>query len=596
MLQSRGRWTLTILLVAGIVLGAVSLPSAAKAAPPSQGRLSFDDETGMTGTLDNNTPKATYSFDCVENGVGSVRVETTSGDLSTSVNVLDASGAALAAGVQVSTNPDVSVAEAFTMPSAGTCSVELTRAGSTSGGYTVRLLPGFAQLDKWDKFDGSSGPLALNWAESNDTDYTAALVNQELQIKVMKASLIVHKIAEDAVDMNDFYAQADVTVEGNPSYAEYGFAFRLTTSSDGTNAYYTFTFSTYGDYAVFYYNGNWQTIQDWTTSSLVDKTNIHARVGVLVQGHTFKAYYNGQFVGEVTDPNQYASTGLLGLVASTTKDQTDTLVVDYDNLVITVPSATGSSLPFGGTGATPSATPPPAGGLLGILGSGTKPPEPTPTHAFALPTVPPAPTPASIIPTTPPSTGESLASWNSGTPQDIVNELHQLGHVPAGGSQVLNVPSSYGDTSTSGWSYFSLAKGNTYRNFVLAFDTREIFGAEGAGCGMYFRETSSTSNDAVITSDGSALLGEWDSQGNMTKASVYDKFSAINSGVGATNRIVVVAQEGTVMMYVNGQLFANATFAPQSGAVALEMYVPSDSSGKTQETYCQLNNIWMWGY
>ncbi len=605
MLQRQGRWILVGLLCASVIASVVSLPKA-QAAPPMQGRLSFDDAAAMSGTLNDASPTANWSFDCLAEGIGSVVVTTTSGDLAVDVAVMDAAGNAFAGGSVVSSDPNVTAAEAFTMPSTGVCWVQISRSGGTSGGYDVRLLPGFARLEVWDAFD-NSGKLGLSWSPYASDTLAVDVVNQQLQVQVLTDNLLGYAIPDDDVSWKDFYVQADVSIEDSPSYAEYGFVLRLSTDASDNDSFYSFTFSTDGDYTVYYFNGDWQVIQDWTTSSVVSTSDRQARLGLMVQGNVLRAYYDGEFVAEVTDPSGYASEGSIALAIGTIKDQTDTLTVDFDNLVLTTPLGTGSSLPFGGTGPTPQATPA-AGGLLGILGAATKPPAeatatPTPTVGFVLPTPPPAqptPTTAFVLPT--PATGggsdvpATLKNWNSTNIADIVGELQKAGVVPSGGSIGLNVPSSYGDTSSSGWSYYTLGQGNSFRNFVLNFDARQIFGAEGAGCGMYFRDSDAVSDDAIIFADGSALLGEWDAQGNLADASVIDTATGANAGVGATNRITVVANEATVLMYVNGQLFADAQFTPASGTLALEMYVPTDDAGATEETYCQLNNIVLWGF
>lgn len=612
MSSRQGRWILIGLLGVSVFAGVISLP-VTQAAPPAQGRLSFDDPSGMSGTLNDASPTANWSFDCMADGVGSVVVTTTSGDLAVDIAVTDAAGTAFAGGSQVSSGPNVSLVEAFTMPSTGSCGVQISRVSSTSGGYEVQLLPGFAHLEVWDQFD-NSGALGLSWSSYTSDTLLVDLVNQQLQIQVLTDNLLGYAIPDEETTWGDFYIQADVVIEDSPSYAEYGFVLRLTTAENGDDNFYSFYFSTDGDFTVYYFNGDWQMVQDWTVSSAVPEKDRQARLGIMFQGNVMRAYYDGQFVGEVTDTVGYSSEGTVALAIGTMKDQTDALVVNFDNLVLTTPSKTGSALPFGG-GATPQPTAAPAGGLLGLLGAATKPATaptattgfsfptaPTATAGFALPTAPPAvptATQAFILPTAPSSDSrfpQTLKNWNSANMADIVGELRQAGVVPSGGSMGLNVPSSYGDTSASGWSYYPLGQGNSFRNFVLSFDARQIFGEEGAGCGMFFRDTDTTSNDAIIFADGSALLAEWDADGNMADSSQLAAFEGVNAGVGSTNRVIVAANEATVLMYVNGQLFADTQFTPKSGGVALELYVPTNDAGQTQETYCQLNNIWLWSF
>jgi hypothetical protein len=577
---------LVVLTVTGAFMG---YPARVQAAPPAQGALSFDDANPTTGTLDNTTPQVSYTFQCLQGMVGSVQVKTSSGDLETAITVYAADGQPLASGSGVSSDPNVSVAEAFIIPADGQCRVDLSRQGSTSGRYEARLLPGYANLDRWDTFDGSNGPLGLNWGKPYaSSTLETAVVNQQLQIKVKTENLLGYATPDVNATWSDFYMQADFTIEDSPTYYEYGFVFRANTDAD---TFYSLAFSTDGDWSLYYHDPNaaqeWTAIQEWTVVPVIDGSDLHPHVAVWAHGNTFRAYFNGQLVGDATDANNSASEGLIGLGAATKKGQLETLVVDADNLVVTTPYQGKTSLPFGGQGGTPL-PPTPAAGLLGILGA-TRPPEasPTPTQPLLpLPTATPQPQPSGNPP---------LTSWNSSRPSDVVGELQRQGVAPAGGSAVLNVPSSYGDTSSASWSYFPLGQGKTYGNFVLSFDARLVMTGAGSGCGIDFW-VNNGSTTVLVTEDGSAFLGQFDSNGDPDPNNWFEASNAVKKGEGASNRVTLVAIDGKVTLYVNGQFLTSVGFKPQTGSVALSMYVNKDDSGATQETYCQLNNIWLWEF
>lgn len=561
-----------LLAIAGIAgAGAIT---GAEASPPAQtGVLSIADRAPASGVLDAATTQATYQFDCTAGGIASVRVETLSGDLEAAITVMSASGSVLAQGGRVSTAPNVAVAEAFEMPADERCQVTLARVGDTSGQYAVRLLPGYATLAKYDTFDNPEDPLQMVWEPYASESMTVATIGQRLQIQVFTDNLLGYAIPSgDDVQWGDFYAQAEYEIVGDPSYAEYGFVIRL---HDEEEIFYTLTFSSDGDWSVFWFDGEWTEIQAWTQSDVVDGFDRAPTVGVLVDGYTFRAYFNGQFVGEVTDVNRYAAEGTMALVGATGVDQTDPLMVFIDNVVVTTPAqAPASGLPFSG-GDAPTATP---SGLMGLL-SATKTPAPAQ----------PTPTPAV-------STAMQLTSWDSGSPKQIVAELATLGLVPSGGSVALSVPSSYGDTSASGFSFYPLGQGRTFRNFVLAFDARLINTGPESGCGMYFRDSSTLSSDALVFEDGSFLLGEWDASGSLLDSSIIEFNDAVIPGRGTTNSVIVVANESDVTMFVNGTRVSSTVFTPVTGGLALEVYVAEDDAGATVQTYCQLNDIWLWEF
>ena len=556
----------------------------AQATPLAQPGLSFDDPIPQTGQLDATTSQVSYAFECRAEGIGSLVVQTTSGDLVVDAVLQDSTGAEFARGTVVQGAPSVTVAEAFTMPADGNCLATLSRRGDTAGSYSVRLLPGFAQLTAWDTFGPVTDDLHLEWEPYASQNMTVTTFREQLRIEVMTDNLLAYALpsGEDLI-WSDSYIQADFSIQGAPSYFEYGFVLRTDEESD---TFYSVTFSSDGDYSVYYFNGDWVPIQDWTVNAAIDPTDMQPRAAVLLLGNRFLLFFNDRFVAEVTDPNNYASEGLSGLVAATGPEQADALTVFMDNLVITRPYGLGTTA-IALTGqdiAQPTPTKP---GLLGALGAAVTPvASPTPTSLLIVPSA----TPASVS-----RFPARLQRWSSKTPADIVGELSQAGAVPAGGTIALTVPSSYGDTSGEGFSSYPLGQGKVFRNFVLGFDARLIYGNAEAGCGMYFRADNG-SDTAMVFADGWALLGEWDADGNLLDSSVLDQFTAVISGVGTTNRVLVIALEETVAMYVNGELVAESRFTPQTGTLALEMYVPSDDSGATEQTYCQLNNIWLWEF
>ena len=584
-IRYRGRLlTLSGALLAFVITLTLIPFSLASAAPPTQPALSFDDPLPQTGRLDATTSQVSYAFECRAQGIGSLVVQTISGDLVADAVLQDPTGAVFARGTVVQGAPSVTVAEAFTMPADGNCLATLSRRGDTAGSYSVRLLPGFAQLTKWDTFGPVMDDLHMEWEPYASQNMTVTTFQERLRIEVMTDNLLAYAVpsGEDLI-WTDSYIQADFSIQGAPSYFEYGFVLR---DNEEQETFYSVTFSSDGDYAVYYFNGDWTAVQDWTVHDAIDPTDMQPRVAVLLQGNRFLLFFNDRFVAEVLDPNRYASEGLSGLVAATGPDQTDALTVFMDNVVVTRPYGLGTTAVAltGQDIAQPTPTKP---GLLGALGAAVTPvASPTPTALLIVPSA----TPASVS-----RFPARLQRWSSKAPAEIVGELSQAGAVPAGGAISLTVPSSYGDTSGEGFSSYPLGQGRVFRNFVLGFDARLIYGNVEAGCGMYFRADNG-SDTAMVFADGWALLGEWDAQGNLLDASVLDQFTAVLSGVGTTNRVLVIALEETVAMYVNGELVAESRFTPQAGTLALEMYVPGDDSGVTEQTYCQLNNIWLWEF
>ena len=502
-------------------------------------------------------------------------MRTTSGDLRVDITVQDGAGATLGQGGVV--RPNFSVLALFEPTSDGLCTLTLSREGNTAGEYSLRLLPGYDKLDVFDRFDG--GEMGVEWPPyTSDAEISGIIEQQQMKLQVMTDNWLAYTVttAADERTWSDFYIQADFAIQDTPSYYEYGFVLRTTGQ---VSPFYALTLSSDGDWTLAWYgeNNEWDTIQSWTVSPVIDGADHNPHVAVWVQGNVFRLYFNNRFVGEVSDPNSHRMEGGFGVAAGTLRDQKDTLTVYVDNLVVTAPAGNGAPpLPGTESGATDT-TQPPAGGLLGALGQGNQ-PAPQPTQA-----------PNSAGP-------RMLNTWQSDDPQTVVQELQSLGLIPAGGEVGMVVPSSYGDTSSAGFNYYPMGNDKTFRNFVLSFDTRLLQGVPTSGCGMFFRATNTYNADVLIFADGSFLLGEWGSDGKLTDASVVQYTDTVKEGLNETNRVVLVANEAQMTMFVNGQQVAEATFQPNTGTVALEMYVDKDDNGQTQETYCQLNNVWLWEY
>ncbi len=567
-------------------------PHFAAAAPPAQTGTSLNLLELVEGTLDAATPSASYTFQLNEGFPFSITGRDVTGTLGLSLTVTGPAGQTLATSQPWSEDPTFHVIDAVLAPAAGTYTATVTRAGTVSGEYSLLLLPGFAILQKYDDFESSGDDLSMTWTPSSSDANSWDVVGGAAQLTVFAPNMLSYFQPDDDLSYDNLYIESDVRVEGSPSYYEYGVLVHL---GQDPEAFYAITFSSDSDWSVYYFaGGEWTAIQEWTQTPVVDGDDKNPRVGVMVRDNTFRAYFNDQFVGEVTDPDARGTAGSIAVVAATRDGQTDTLTVYHDNVVITTPllddapQASGvlsglAGMLSGASGA--DATPTTSGLPFGMAGQATP-----------KPTSPPPPTAVPVLPTTSPTPSASLANWASSRPSDIVGELQQKGIVPAGGSVTLTVPTSFGDTSSSGFNFYPLGQGRRFRNFVLTFDAHlDITGPE-SGCGMHFRNNGSTSvSIAMVTEDGAAFLGQINS-GDLHASSAFEFAPAVLAGRGAVNRLTVVAVEDVLQLYVNGELSASGTFDVYSGTVALEVYVAEDDFGSTQRTYCQLDNIWLWEF
>ena len=551
--------------------------------PRQEARLELFDPNPTSDTLDGTTPERTYNFDCFADTVLSVRVDVLSGDIEPELVVFDTAGRELAQGQVVQPTPPVVVAEGFMPNFDGVCSAQVSLGTGTSGTVMVQLLAGYARLEVRDSFAGGDDPLALTWEPWEGEGAGADLIDEQLHISITKPNWLGWADPEEDLVWSDFYLQADVTILDDPSYYEYGFNFFIDETGDH---FYSLSFSTDSDWVLSYYdNGEWVTLQEWTVSPVIDGADKTPHIAMFTQGTSLYVFFGNERVSMI-DIGDYASEGSFALVAATGAEQTEPVTAAFDNVIITTPLANQTAgLPFGGMGqpeqtVTPEAT---QSGLAELFGN--------------LSATPP-PTQSPLIRTTPVPTQDLMmfSQWESTRPADVVAELQRLGLAPEGGSEALNVPTSFGETSTGGFSYYPLGQGRTFRNFVLAFDARLLETGPESGCGMHFRGQTQSTVSGIVFQDGYVLLAEFDANGDVHPDTIYDTFPAVLAGEGSRNRVHIIANEADVTMFVNGQMVGTVQFTPSAGSLALELFVASDDAGNTVRTYCQVDNIWLWEF
>jgi len=344
-LSSRAARTLVTLLTA-VLLALPLAPDAALAGPGAEaitGQLIVFGPP-VQGVLDAATPSATYTFTARAGQPISLRAAT-SGDLTLDLVLGGPGGSGLARAVPAAHDPLTQFIDAFIPPADGTYYVTATALHGSAGTYELALLAGYAELAVLDDFSSASDALHLDWTPFVSVDAAADVVNGALGIQVINEGRLGMFEPDQWAAYHDLYIQADFTIEDSPGYHEYGFALR---NAPGANSFYAVMFSSDGDWALFYFNGGWAVVQDWTASPAINGADLAPRIGVFVQGSTFRVFFNDQPVGVVTDVQFFAQEGGFGLVAATSPEDDGVLIAYVDNLAVTTPAT-----PFGAMASLP---------------------------------------------------------------------------------------------------------------------------------------------------------------------------------------------------------------------------------------------------
>lgn len=144
-------------------------------------------------------------------------------------------------------------------------------------------------------------------------------------------------------DFSDFSLMMEATPADSAEHYSYGVSFRVNEDGHG----YTFEIGNDGLYSVSVYDGEWQTLVDWTQTKAIEvgQTNI---IGVIAQGDNLEFYVNGNMLTSLEDDT--VSTGQVAVVVDIFEEE-QSATVEFDNLLIGDPALLGLE----GMGAEPDA-------------------------------------------------------------------------------------------------------------------------------------------------------------------------------------------------------------------------------------------------
>lgn len=317
---------LFIALIAVVLISISGLPQRAHADSPSLVLLQ-----DVTDTLDGG--EDTYALELTPGQVFSILAWNETEGMDVSVTVNDPSGQEVGHSVEADLNDGVVFIDAIDATDGGTYSVVVS--GSTSGEYFLIAVPGYSGMAVWDQFDGLDGEFGLDWTEAEESYVSSGVVDGQYVMELKESGLgwmILSGIA-----YSDTYVETDMTFDGQGNSTA---GLVLRTQEQGSDyAYYIVEFETNGSGGIWAYsNGDYRKIAD--LQSDVDWSGV-VRLGVLLEGYTFRVYLNGQMVGEpVTDPEAELAEGTVGLYAYS-GDQPNIplpIHVTYDNMVMSFPT------------------------------------------------------------------------------------------------------------------------------------------------------------------------------------------------------------------------------------------------------------------
>lgn len=190
----------------------------------------------------------------------------------------------------------------------------------------------------------------------------------------------------------------------------------------------------------------------------------------------------------------------------------------------------------------------------------------------------------------PPVDAEQRIYAETTTPILLVDELRQKGYIQTenAGSVAFIVDDGLIETSALGFSSYPLATA-PFADFVLAFRSTLRQGDPSAACGMSFRQQDGATFVSVLYSgDGRAFILPY-VDGELAADNLALETLWIDPGVGATNRVMLVAEGETASLFINGVYIGGTFIEVQAGGVAFETVIAEPIA-----TRCTFSDIWLW--
>jgi hypothetical protein len=473
----------------------------------------------VTGEISATQTEQRWTFDALKGQRISIRMLATSGNLEPSIELTDSAGKVLATGSNGSYRN--STIDSFVVPEAATYGVRATRAKSgesTSGAYSLSLLPGFSFLLINDP-TGANSPMRT-WRNRNAL---AQFSEGKLRLQLTSDISYTWTTAEKLGAFKDLYLQVDMHPEPASGYWEGGLLLRGTRRSNVLE-FYVFFLNSDSKWKLAYGKSTGLiTIQDWT--SLPDRVQPDMTIGVMAKGNRLTLFYNAEPLGEVTD-DKLADAGVLGVAIGTGRSPNNSTSILFDNIVVTLPADEAASVPV------------------------VIPPKLTQWNRAALPILEELRA-ARVIPSV-------------GKPGFDVSDAF-----------VTN-------NTESGIVYIPLARSINFSDLIYTADISWESNNEEAACALEFRVADDKNFTIVYLDrkGGYGIRQESDTDGVVV--SLYNLSSAIKRENKANNRMTIIAIGNGLIVYINGTLIANINVKQASGMTYIAAYNYKRSSSVCQ--------------
>jgi hypothetical protein len=346
-----------------------------------------------------------------------------------------------------------------------------------------------------------------------------------LRLRVVGETASALAIAPDVPPLTDYYYEASARLFASPSYAEFGLVLCAQGTPERVQRSYQFRVNSEGRWTVLFQDASGVFVLRTWTPNAALDVS-EWKLGVLARGSDFSFYANGTLLGTVSD-SRLSEPGMIGVLVGTGAAQPDPAVVVFDDVLVTE--------------------------RLGTTYKG-------------LPLV--------------------LTSWDSFSPEEIVAELAASGQViPALARDLFVTEQSLMAVNIAArFDLLGTAQAD-YDNLLYGATVNITTGGQAVGCGLVVRwQDERDLTLAYIDTAGG--FGVVQAQDAALTTNMYDLTRMVAEG---SNRLLIVANDDHMAVYINGALVTQETVSPGAGRVGIALLNYEDVS-----TDCYFKDVWVW--
>ena len=180
-----------------------------------------------------------------------------------------------------------------------------------------------------DAFDSNKNDWYTKPGDDEFAKTTYAIANGKYSWDTTAHKGFIDRVSISDNALGDFYLSVDSQQTSGPNSADHGVVFR----EDAKSNFYYFGIDEQGQYAVFLYNQDWNTLIDWTLTDLIQPGE-NNRITVIGTGAHFIFFINDQYLTEITDDTLKSGTVALAVELAAENDHA---VFEFDNVALNTP-------------------------------------------------------------------------------------------------------------------------------------------------------------------------------------------------------------------------------------------------------------------